>query len=471
VITNNTPPKTQPFSPRKSLGIPPPDSNLIKREKSTTLNKSKKSQPKNSDVNEPNRKLESAKKLKTTKYAAHGELKKELQHRKDLIESNLTREDHVLKSQLSLVKVENSDLILEIENLNQQLEKTENMNSLLKKKNRVLQFKTRSADDEKIWGEKHNNVLVRNCQDFINVMKETLDNMPSKKLRNSYSAKLGKTLENFEQGIGNFDLGLQEHVSILQDHEKSRENTVDASDQEVEIETKTDTPKFPSDTEDEKELKKVAALPQYQMLSTGDNRNIVNSEVVSDDAAGSKDEVRRSEPKQRQLPQEEQDTCIYEEPVFKQTFGQEGSPEQKELEHNLEMFREMEARKQQEQFHHEELVRNQQEMVRRRQAETANFAKTQPNLQKKSKPQDDTKPWSKKSPTPSSSKKPASVQSGQSMAQDKRSQLRKEQEALEKKAAGQLRDRDFERSLAGSKDNMSEHGSPMVDFTVKTEGN
>jgi hypothetical protein len=110
-------------------------------------------------------------------------------------------------------------------------------------------------------------------------------------------------------------------------------------------------------------------------------------------------------------------------------------------------------------------------MVRRRQAETENFAKTQPNLQKKSKPQDETKPWSKRSPTPSSSKKPASVQSGQSMAQDKRSQLRKEQEALEKKAAGQLRDRDFERSLAGSKDNMSEHGSPMVDFTIKTDGN
>jgi hypothetical protein len=128
-------------------------------------------------------------------------------------------------------------------------------------------------------------------------MKETLDNMPSKKLRNSYSAKLAKTLENFEQGIGNFDLGLQEHVSILQDHEKCRENTVDASDQEIEIETKTDTPKFPSETEDEKELKNVAALTQYQMLSTGDNRNIVNSEVVSDDAAGGKDEVSRSEPK------------------------------------------------------------------------------------------------------------------------------------------------------------------------------
>lgn len=101
LITANTPPKTQPFSPRKSLGVPSPDQNLLKREKSQTLNRSKKSQPKNSDVNEPNRKLESAKKLKTTKYAAHGDLKKELQHRQDLIESNLTKEDHVLKSQLS----------------------------------------------------------------------------------------------------------------------------------------------------------------------------------------------------------------------------------------------------------------------------------------------------------------------------------------------------------------------------------
>ena len=293
----------------------------------TNINRSK--------VNSGSKKIDAVKKTEraSQKYLTKLELQSDIKNKEIEVENKT-------KNQMANLKTEKEALLLKVEQLKQQVGTAKGNLHSLNENNKLLSQRNKYLNQELNEYDRCNDILIDNCDNFFGVIKDVLDNLPTKKLRKTFPPKLCKALENFETSTSEFQKGLSCHVEVINENMVKRQEYTEIDIVEVNIEMndellddeprKSETPKFQSDEEFEiqadkqeilVEINPTPALAKKEKNSSMQKKKRQNSNLMEQI---NKAELNKSNPKQR-LINETPETEIFEEPNnFKQTFGENG---------------------------------------------------------------------------------------------------------------------------------------------------
>lgn len=306
----------------------------------STDKKSSQNINKTKNTNNSQKKIESTKQKarESAKYMSKLELQNELK------ENLETEKEKSSKNTIINLKQENVELRLQAEQLKMQVVNLKQNCKALHGNCINFSQKNKHLHDDLDQYDNNNQILMNNCQSFFDIIKESLDNLPSKKLRKTFPPKLCKSLDSFEIGIKEFQNGLSDHLEIIElrkfDRQKYTENDivevdVDLYNEELDEDVKkSETPKFQSDEEFEEDRQEVFKNIKPNSIKKPEKNSLEQKKNSSEPRKNNKNlmeklnkaEVKRSEPKRRMnYANEVIESSNYEEPnTFKQTFGETG---------------------------------------------------------------------------------------------------------------------------------------------------